>query len=67
MGLYRSQQDHTLPRQLSSILEKEEGNNMLVIGDFNITSAEHETFKILTYYGFHLLDNRATHFGGGHA
>jgi hypothetical protein len=67
VGLYRSQQDHTLPRQLSSILEKEEGNNMLVIGDFNITSAEHETFKILTYYGFYLLDNRATHFGGGHA
>jgi hypothetical protein len=65
LGLYRSKQDKTLATQLTNILMTEHGNSILVIGDFNITSAKHEVFDVLIAENFSLLDNRATHFEGG--
>jgi hypothetical protein len=64
VALYRSKTDISIVMELSKILQKEATTNVLVIGDFNITSKNHEVFNLLIKENFHLLDNRATHFQG---
>jgi hypothetical protein len=66
IALYRSKTDTSIVMKLSKILQTETTKNILVIGDFNITSKNHEVFTLLIRENFNLLDNRATHFQGNY-
>ena len=64
IALYRSKTDKSLKIELFNILQKESTQNILVIGDFNIPSKNHEIFNMLIKENFHLLNNESTHFQG---
>jgi ATP-dependent DNA helicase PIF1 len=64
VALYRSKTDKSLVIELFNVIQKEATKAILVIGDFNITSKNHEIFNLLKRENFLLLDNKATHFQG---
>jgi hypothetical protein len=64
VALYRSEKDKSLMTELLNVIKKEATKKILIIGDFNIPSKNHEIFNLLKKENFLLLDNKATHFQG---